>query len=282
MSVLGLFDWAYLKLEHYGNTEIIKVYLTYSGLQVDRGQDGTERHAFPAGTEIKYALTQVEIQDATPASPLNVYPDLSSYAQVSGSNGEFIIGYPFIATQFEGGIRAYYTESDATLHIDDWFPAAGCCSIAGNGAPLIGGPFFYLTSQLYPVEVIEEFIAPNPDTDKNHHGTNPFGPGPLWTLTQPVVSEGYVGTGPAAFGPMNVFGGQKTYTDTEQYVASYTVTMGPLNTFGGQAAGSVLDQYVSGNAYILQLLVYGNDVQYNNDIEKYIKSLVSITNITVS
>lgn len=282
LSVLNIGDWAYLELKWMDNTEIIKVYLNYSGLQVNRSQDGSSRFGFPVGSTVKYKLTQAEIQDATEnanTNPLNVYASLTGFATVTGSAGTWTIGYPNINVQGVGGIKGHYSISDATLYLDQYYPAAGCCSIAGTGAPLIAGPDFYFTSQPYPAEGLD-WMEPNPNRDKPGQNTN-FGFGDLWLLTQPNVVEPGLGSTPDLISVLT-FGSAGSFSVTDEYINPNSVFITSAETFGGAAAFTAVEAtYMEGNCYILQALLYGSEVQYNNGLDEYMGSGIILQSATV-
>lgn len=281
LSVLGIGDWAYLTLEYMGLVEVVKVYLNYSGLNVDRAQDGTKREGFPAGATVIYKLTQAEIQDATPASTVNIYAALTGYIDVTVSGSTTTISYPYLTVQGNGGIRGYFTTIDATLYLDSWYPAAGCLSIAGNGAPLIGGPDFYVTSQPYPVLVVDEYMAANPQNLENP-GTGDFGFGPLWTLTQPMIYDGYMQSS-AGLGMMNVFGSEGSFSVTDAYMAAQGGTVNSINVYGTQGSFTVSDTgYMQGGAYPLQMLIFGSEVEYNYGVDKYMQGTAIVNSVTVA
>ena len=279
LSQLGIYDWAYLTIQWGEITEVVKVYLDYSGLNVYRGQDGTCRQAFPAGATVRYGLTQAEIQDATPIAAVNLYANGANPLTVSEANGAWVITYAPVNAACEGGIQAYFSLYDATLHLADYYPAAGCSSIAGNGAPLIGGPYFYLTSRPYTVEG-SDWMTPNPNRHKpNKHD---FGFGDLWLLTQPFVTDEYMRSH-VNVGYMYVFGSQGSFTVIDGSIQGKGVHIVNVNVYGSEGSFTVRDtSMMKGGCYILQGLLYGSEISYTYGHESYIRSHMAINSATVS
>lgn len=282
-SILGIGDWAYLAIRWDQQTEIIKVSVDYSGLQVDRAQDGTKAQAFPAGSSIVYQLTQAEIQDAIDAlelPPLNLYPSGYGVAQVSEVNGTWSVAYPPMETEVAGGIHAFYETSDGKLYLTDYFPAAGCCVEGGSGAPLIPGPFFYFTSQPYALEATD-YMQPGPNP--KYPNENSFGFGNLWLLTQPDVIEPSDINTYSGINYVNVFGSQGAFSAFDEYVEAMGVYITDVNVFGTQGSFAVSDEsMMDNNCYILQALLYGNVVSYTYGVDKYIATKAVITGATLS
>ncbi len=277
LSILSIGDWAYLTIQFMGAFEVIKVYVDYTGLAVSRGQDGTSQQAFPAGANVVYSVTQAEIQDATPAAEVNLYADITSPITVSLG---WVINYPAPTVEYEGGIKAYFSAEDAVLHLDNWYPAAGCVSIAGNGAPLIGGPFFYLTSQPYSVQAFD-WMAPNPNAGQDGGAGGNFGFGNIWALTQPSVTDPTMLQSDPGINYMYIFGSQGSFAVTDGYIGTSTgINSGEI--FGSQGNFGVVEpSLMSSNLYILQALLYGSEVSYNYGIDEYIASSMSVGNATV-
>jgi hypothetical protein len=282
-SVLGIGDWAYLAISWRNQLEIVKVFVDYSGLQVDRAQDGTEAGAFPAGATIRYQLTQVEIQDAITALEIPaMYLYASGYGVMTATeiNGVWTVGYPPIDPTTAGGILAYYEDVDGVLNLTDYFPAAGCCTAAGNGAPLIGGPYFYFTSQPYALEATD---AMQPGPNPKYPNENSFGFGNIWLLDQPNVIDPIMVATKAGVNFVNVFGSQGSFSATDEYVMPAGVVINYVNTFGTQGSFSVHDtSYMANNCYILQANLFGSQVDYSNGVDKYIATSISITGATLS
>lgn len=282
-SILGIGDWAYLAIKWYDQTEIIKVFVNYSGLQVTRAQDGTKAGAFPAGATIGYQLTQAEIQDAIDAlelPSLNLYPSGYGVAEVNLVNGVWELAYPAIDATTAGGIKTIYETSDGVLYLTDYFPAAGCCTEAGNGAPLIGGPFFYFTSQPYAIEAIDNMQpGPNP----KYPNENSFGFGNIWLLTQPNVIETMDMATKTGVNYVNVFGSQGSFSAVDEYVAPAGAYINYVNVFGSQGSFSVEDDdYLANNCYILQANLFGSAVAYDNGVDQYMATNAIITGATLS
>lgn len=277
---LGISDWAYLTIEWSGLIEVVKVYMDYSGLNVTRAQDGTCTQAFPVGATVKYRLTRAEIEDYISPAPINLYADGAGALTIGKNGTAWVVAYAAVDAETVGGVQAYFSLSDATLHLDDWYPAAGCLSVAGNGAPLIGGPYFYLTSQPYPVEG-SEWMAPNPNRNKPGQKSN-FGFGDLWTLTQPFVTDGYMQS-KMGVNIALVYGSEGSFSVTDQYMSAKGVYPLQANVFGTQGSFTVNDSgYMRSNCYILQGLLYGSEVDYSYGKESYLRSHITINSATVS
>lgn len=280
LSILGIGDWAYLTINWLDAYEVVKVTYDYTGLHVVRGQDGTCRQAFPMGSKVVYGVTEAEINDATPVNPAPyIYATGYGVATVQQNGYAFTVEYPDVVPTYVGGVTGYYT--DGVWNLADYYPPAGCCTVAGNGAPLIPGPFFYFTSQLYAVDVLESGIqpGPNPNDPRNQN----FSFGNLWLLTQPnVIDPNMVQSIPDLI-QINVFGGQQAFTTTEQYVEAMYAVFLEVNVHGGQKAFTSVDSsYIASNNYILQANLFGNVVEYNNGVEKYISTSAYISGATLS
>lgn len=147
--VAGPFDWYYLFIESDCAIEVVKV-LGRSGstLYVARGQDYAEAVAFPAGSKVYYGLTKAEILDATAqAGSLKIFTDQVLYYK------DNVIGYGPLSIQFKGA-NYLIGGSSPEISIGRQENAYGCCNGSDVAAP-IPSPFIYLTSQMYPYEVVE-------------------------------------------------------------------------------------------------------------------------------
>jgi hypothetical protein len=139
-------DWCYLKLEEYGKIEIIKVEQTQGCFLLTRGVDNTKPTDF-AAARITYTLTVSEIHDGIPDSGnLTVYGE--GAAEAVGTE-------VYVARPLVGYIGVHYSfGSDAVVRIGRQENAYGCCG-ADNEVGGLGFGIFYLTSLIYPLEVLE-------------------------------------------------------------------------------------------------------------------------------
>lgn len=273
LATLGLSDHCYLTLINGCKLEVIKISRDNFGFHVDRGIDGTARQGFPVGTQIVYRLTKSEILDGINFNDYRIYADGSGYAYVNGGNGSWIIGAPPIHADTVGGITAYTEDNE--LVIQDNVGMFGCCDSSLTGAPGIDGPIFYLTSMLYGQEAIEVF-TPNPK-DKNGNSIPPINFNlPWYLLTQPSGVERYFDTDlqPGKYADWNIFGGQKAFTAApEKYIRSSmgVGVYGDWNEFGGQQAfTSAAEKYIRTDCYPLQMITFGNGIEYKNGLDKYV------------
>jgi hypothetical protein len=282
LDTLGLGDHCYLTLVNECVLEVIKIRKDYSGFRVDRGQDGTCTQGFPTGTRIVYRLTGVEIQDATTAANYNIYASGYGFANVSGGNGNWTIGADAIHADTVGGIEAR-TEGNE-LVIFDKIGMFGCCDGGVTGAPFIPGPFFYLTSMLYPQEVIE-LVTPNP---KDRLG-NPIPPiyfnSDWWLLVQPSILDKYVSHGVGLLDWEN-YGSETSFTaPTEKYI-SQDIGVGVFDDwykFGGEADFTAPpEKYIARGAYPLEMLMFGGQVDYPRALDKYVLPTIKLLDWTLS
>lgn len=279
---LGMGDHCYLTLVYRDKLEVIKVRKDYSGFRVDRAQDGTCRQGFPTNTTIKYTLTGAEIADSVDIGVWSIYASGYGMATVVGGNGSWAVGLDTIHADTVGGLDAR-TEGNE-LVISDKTGMFGCCDGGITGAPFIPGPFFYLTSQLYPQEVVE-IMTPQPkDRDGNSIPPINFDL-PWWLLTQPSQIEQYIGRGISVFDWQN-FGSQGSFTaPPEQYmktgvgVGIYTEWL----KYGGQEAFTApVEQYIGRDCYPLQMLLFGGEVTYDRALDAYLIPRILLLDWTLS
>jgi hypothetical protein len=279
---LNLGDHCYLTLLYKDNLEVIKIRRDYSGFRVDRGQDGTVQYSFPAGAQLVYRLTSAEISDAATVLDWNIYASGYGFATVVGGNGTWEIGLDAIHADTVGGLTTRVEDNE--LVISDNIGAFGCCDGGLTGAPFIPGPFFYLTSMLYPQESIEA-VTPNP---KDRLGS-PIPPisfdSQWWLLTQPSVLDKYVGHDISLLDWEN-YGGEATFTaPTDKYILP-TVGVGVFEDwleYGGQKEFTVPpEKYILTNCYPLEMLMYGGEVDYPRALDKYILPTISLLDWTLS
>lgn len=271
---LGVGDHCYLTLLSDEKLEVIKIRRDYSGFRVDRSQDGTTRQNFPIGTQIVYRLTSVEITDASAFNPYNIYASGYGYATVLGGNETWSIEIDVVHADTVGGIETR-TEGNK-LVISDRIGMFGCCDGGVTGAPFIPGPFFYLTSKLYPYETVD--IVSNNPKDKNGNLVPPMGfDNPWWLLTQPSVVEGvYVNQFMVPF-EWQVYGGSEAISVTEPTYVSQNIGTMDWNLYGGaEAFSSVESTYITMNAYVLEMLLFGSAVTYDRAIDAYVLQNIQV------
>lgn len=275
LSVLNVGDWAYLTITWMDKLEVVRVHLDYSGLNVDRGI-GTRQHGFPMGASVRYKLTQSEIEDKVSAPTLNIVA--SGYGVMSAVefNGQWILGYTPLQIQAVGGIQTYYTD-DGNLVIVDAVGAFGCCGGAGGaGAPAIPGPYFYLTSQLYPFNVVESGINTAPQ-GRGRDG-KPFGPPFNFMLLNEFFTVHDSLKSMVSTYDMSMIGGSHSYTDLEALKTS--VSLHDAIMFGGTEAYTQTEA-LQGSAYPLSALLYGGAVTYS-DASSAVKTSVLVHDMTVA
>lgn len=249
---LNIGDTCYLTIESE-YLEVLRITRYYYGLEVERAQDGTSRQNFAANTKVLYKLTRAEISEAASYHGIELFPDSTGSTEISGGN----INIPEIKIQTVGGIKSI-VEKNKILIIDN-NGMFGCCGSSVTGAPNIDGPYFYLTTTLYPYEYFD-WATPTP-TDS---AGNPIPPVPIdgewWQLDQPTIVGDY------AYPRMQVlsldtFGGAQT-TSTFEYAAT-DMSLLSLDTFGGAQTYTNAKDGMSMDSYPLDFLLFGNSVEYN-------------------
>lgn len=276
LGALNIGDHCYLTLTEKGKLEVIKIRRDYSGYQVDRAQDNTKAQSFSTAAKLTYRLTVAEIKDATPSTPFNVYADGTGAAEVIGGYGTWQLIYTPPQGITFGGVDSRTDGNDLVLF--DRVGMFGCCDGDLTGAPGIDGPFFYLTSQLYPQEVIE-IMTPNPK-DKSGNSIPPIRSdlaGSWWLLTQPSIVGGYYAT-MMAVGECLLYGGAKTYSLAEAYVSSSMDIPAEWLLYGGQKEFSVAEKtYFSPDCYPLEMLLFGGEVTYDRYLDSnYIDATITV------
>lgn len=280
-TLLGLGDHCYLTLLNGNTLEVIKIRKDYSGFRVDRGQDGTCRQSFPTNTKIVYKITGAEIQDATTVANYSIYASGYGFATVTGGNGSWVISADAIHADTVGGIETR-TEGNE-LVISDKIGMFGCCDGGVTGAPFIPGPFFYLTSMLYPQEAIE-VMTPQP---KDKLG-NPIPPinfnTDWWLLTQPSLIEQYMSRGIAPF-EWQKYGSEGSFTaPVEKYIKTGmgVGVYGEWLRYGGQQVFTApIEQYIGRNCYPLEMLLFGGEVTYNRALDAYLLPTIKLLDWTL-
>jgi hypothetical protein len=279
---LGIGDHCYLTLMNNNYIEVIKVRKDYSGLRVDRGQDGTCRQDFPAQTKLLYKLTSAEIQDASTAANYEIYASGYGFATVIGGNGVWVIGAPAIYADAVGGIETR-TEGNE-LVIFDRTGMFGCCDGGVTGAPTIPGPYFYLTSMLYPQEAIE-VMTPQPK-DKHGNTISPINFDiPWWLLTQPSLVERYLQTGITVF-DWQKYGSEGSFTaPIEKYIRTDigVGAYGEWVRYGGQQEFiAPIEHYIFRDCYPLQMLLFGGEVTYDKALDLYLLPTITVLDWTLA
>lgn len=281
-ATLGLGDHCYLTLLDGCKLEVIKIRKDYLGYRVDRAQDGTCAQGFSINTRIVYRLTSAEIQDAATVVVYSIYASGYGYATVVGENGSWIVGLDAIHADTVGGLDAR-TEGNE-LVISDKIGMFGCCDGGVTGAPFIPGPFFYLTSKLYPQEAVDS-VTPNP---KDKLG-NPIPPiyfnSTWWVLDQPSITDKYVAYGMGLLDWEN-YGSEAAFdAPAEKYILP-GVGVGVFDgwyKFGGEAAFTApAEKYISTGAYPLEMLMFGGQVDYPRALDKYVLPTIKLLDWTLS
>jgi len=272
---LDVGDWTYLSLMWQDKVEIIRLHMEFSGLEVDRGING-QRHSYPAGSVVKYQLTQQEIQDATNSAPLNLYASGYGAATVDNTGSTWTVGYPTLTTQTVGGIETYYTDL-GELVITDKIGAFGCCGEGLDGAPGIDGPFFYFTSMLYPLNITDSGIDGMPQgRAKDGHPFN-------WPFDFQLLNKWFTQVDMRIAATLtakdfNLYGGAHSYAFLDKAYATIVVEDSLL--YGANHTYAATENLYS-DAYPLSALLYGGAVTYSTDIDQ-LYGTISVSNMTVA
>lgn len=281
LTELDYGDFCYLTITDGANYEVIKVHRDYTGLNVSRGQDGTEQLGFSKDASIIYRLTGAEIQDACQIQAPNIYGSGYGIAQVNRETiGKYVISLPQLSLDCAGGISAY-TDGENT-YIVDAIGAYGCCGTSVVGTPGIPGAYFYLTSMLYPQEAME-IMTPQPK-DNNGNNIPPINidGGGWWTLVQPSLYEKYISQSAETVGDWNLFGGEAAFTAAPEKYINTSMSVGEMVEFGGQHSFTAKDtSYISTASYPLLMQLFGNSVEYDFFMDKYISNLISCGNMSL-
>lgn len=265
---LEIGDHCYLTLVEDDKLEVVQIRKDYSGFSIRRAQDGTIRQSFSLRANILYKLTAAEIVDAVVSSPYNIYASGYGFAEVTHLAGVWNISIPAIQAVTLGGVDSR-TEGN-TLVLSDKVGMFGCCDGGVTGAPSILGPFFYLTSKLYPYEAVE--VVSNNPKDKNGNVIPPIDFDlPWWLLTQPsVVEPNYIRPDAAPF-EWELFGGAKVFTVVEPQYVSQNMGVMDWEMFGGaEQFTSVEPTYIAMDGYILEMLMFGSAVVYDRAVDAYV------------
>lgn len=272
LTALNTGDYCYLTLIEEEKLEVIRIYRDYSGLGVDRAQSGTVRQSFSLAAKIQYRLTLSEIQDSVPISPANIYSAGTGVVSIEGSDGRWVVFLSPPQAQTLGGIDSRTEENELVLF--DRSGMFGCCDSSLTGAPDIDGPYFYLTSQLYPHEVTE-IMTPNPK-DRSGNSIPPINiDGTWWLLTQPSMVEQYVTNSAAPF-EWEKYGNAKAFSAVEQYIAT-GVDVGDWDKYGGEKEFTAPPAaYVIPLCYPLEMFLFGGAVTYDRALDAYINPTISV------
>lgn len=150
LNTLDFDEWTYLQISNDSDVEIVQVYRKgLLGLRIARGQDYTTPKRFPVGAKISYTLTAQEILDRSISSSIILYG--VEAIQVNGT----LIQYIDIHIDELGASEAFVDGNIIHLARDE--EAYGCCGLNNPGVPSAGEPYFYLTSELYPLEYTEKY-----------------------------------------------------------------------------------------------------------------------------
>lgn len=147
-SILGPGDWTYLYLVHTVNIEVVRVdSVSAEALHVTRARDGTQRMLLPPTTTIYYDTTIAGIEDTVREQLGAIALTGTGVAQVDGSN----VYVPRITISGDGA------ELDITDSSVLWDRKQDKCEPYVCPGYVIGP--YYVTSQIYPINVIEVFTT---------------------------------------------------------------------------------------------------------------------------
>lgn len=141
----------YLRIRGDSGTEIIKVVgIDTRHILIERAKDNTEALQFRSGDLVDYILTAAEISDS-----YSVSLTLFNSGAIETVDGVVQYTEPNIAVLGASEVIG----ENSRIVIGRKEEAYGCCDGNNEPAPVPAVPF-YLTSQLYPIEAIEElYIA---------------------------------------------------------------------------------------------------------------------------
>lgn len=255
---LSVGDYCYLTLIENEKIEVIKITRFISWYSVAREQDNTVRQLFSTKASVVYKLTRQEIVDSVSRNDVSIYPDGYGAIQINNAGASWSIGYTKLNTSGLGGVNVL-TPKEYEITIVDNDGMFGCCDASLTGAPFAGGQVFYLTSQLYTIDMEVEVVSNNPKRLDNGEPNAPFLALNIWQVPEDKMYNGIM------LNEVNLFGGQKTY-DFSDVTFALSADMLQVDIFGGEKKYDYTDGYFKLDCYVLEVYQFGNAVEY---VDKY-------------